>query len=438
MKKMQVMWKKLFLSLVLGLQSSLLVAAQGGGLTIEISKGVEAALPIAIVPFAWTRQQSRATVDLAAIVKADLTRSGLFKALAERDMLSQPSEAEKVRFKNWRVLGQDYLLIGKVEPLGADYQVQFQLFDVYKSEQLLAYRLKVAKKDLRRTAHHISDVVYQKLTGKAGVFSSRIAYITTTLKGVKKQKQYNLMVADADGFNPRRITYSHQPLMSPAWSPDGKKIAYVSFENKRAAIYVQTLASGRRSKIAAYPGINGAPAFSPDGKQLALTLSKDGSPDIYVVNLQDRKLKKLTHSFSIDTEPAWSPDGEQILFTSDRGGKPQLYTISSSGGRVKRLTYTGDYNSRGGFSADGKSIVMVHANKGDYRIAVMDVASRTVNVLTAGKYDESPSFSTNGEMILYASKKGRRSVLSAVSVDGKMQQSFSFDSGDVREPAWSN
>ncbi len=435
---MRLMWKIFCLTVVLGLQNPPLLAAQRDGLTIEITKGVESALPIAIVPFAWTGQAGQLNIDLASIVTADLTRSGFFKALAERDMLNKPSDPDKIRFKNWQVLGQEFLLIGKIEPQQTDFLVKFQLFDVYKSEQLMGYRLTVKKQDLRRTAHHISDLVYQKLTGKAGVFSSRIAYITTTLQGAAKRKQYNLMVADADGFNPRRIAFSHQPLMSPSWSPDGKKIAYVSFESKRSAIYVQTLATGRRIKVTAFKGINGAPAFSPDGGKLALTLSKDGSPDIYVLNLTSRKLTKLTRSFSIDTEPAWSPDGENIVFTSDRGGKPQLYMISSSGGRAKRLTYTGDYNSRGSFSSDGKNLVMVHANRGDYRIAVMDLASRTINVLTAGKYDESPSFSANGEMVLYAAKKGRRSVLSAVSMDGKMQQSFSFDSGDVREPAWSN
>lgn len=405
-------------------------------LTIEITKGDETAVPIAVVPFGWQGSISKAPVDLSAVVKADLARSGLFKTLLERDMLAKPTQADKVRFRNWQALGQEYLLIGQVNEIAGQYQVRFQLFDVYKRERLQGYQLMVAKHELRRTAHHISDLVYEKLTGKPGIFSSRIAYVTTT-KGKNGNKLYKLLIADADGFNPRSIASSNEPLMSPAWSPDEKKIAYVSFESKRSAIYVQTLANGKRTKVSSHKGINGAPAFSPDGTRLALTLSKDGSPDIYVLNLSNKLLLRVTKSYAIDTEPSWSPDGQLIVFTSNRGGKPQLYTIPSLGGQAKRLTFEGDYNARGQFSSDGKNIVMVHANRGDYRIAVMDMVTRTVNVLTAGKYDESPSFSGNGDMVLYAAKNGRQSVLSAVSVDGRMQQSFTFDNGDVRDPAWS-
>lgn len=406
-------------------------------LTIEITKGVETAVPIAVVPFGWQGAARQSPVNLSSVVKADLTRSGLFKALPASDMLTTPTETEKVRFRNWQALGQEYLVIGKVNQIDNRYQVQFQLFDVYKGEQLIGYRLTVPGSELRRTAHHISDLVYEKLTGKKGVFSSRIAYITSYTKA-NKRKLYKLLVADADGFNPKTIASSAEPLMSPVWSPDNKKIAYVSFENKRSAIYIQTLATGKRIKVAAYRGINGAPAFSPDGTRLALTLSKDGSADIYVLDLNKKSLMKVTKSYGIDTEPTWSPDGKTIVYTSDRGGKPQLYTVSSQGGRTSRLTFDGDYNAGAQFSPDGKSIAMVHANRGDYRIAVMDVATRTINVLTAGRYDESPSFSANGDMVLYASRKGNRSVLSAVSVDGKMQQSFTFDNGQVREPAWSH
>lgn len=406
-------------------------------LTIEITKGVETATPIAVVPFGWQGASRQSPVDLAAVVKADLVRSGLFKTLPVRDMLTTPTEAERVRFRNWQALGQEYLVIGKVTQVARQFQVQFQLFDVYKGEQLIGYRLTVPASELRRTAHHISDLVYEKLTGKKGVFSSRIAYITSYTKA-NKRKLYKLLVADADGFNPRTIATSAEPLMSPAWSADNKKIAYVSFENKRSAIYIQTLATGKRIKVAAFRGINGAPAFSPDGTRLALTLSKEGSADVYVLDLNKKSLMRLTKSYGIDTEPTWSPDSQTIVYTSDRGGKPQLYTISSRGGKTSRLTFDGDYNAGAQFSSDGKSIAMVHANRGDYRIAVMDMASRTINVLTAGRHDESPSFSANGDMVLYASRKGNRSVLSAVSVDGKMQQSFTFDDGQVREPAWSH
>ncbi len=426
--------RRVFL-ITLALLFSPLVRAE---LTIEITKGSEAAVPVAVVPFGWQSTQAKASVSLSTVISADLARSGLFKALPERDMLTKPTAADKVNYRNWRAIGQEYLIMGLVNELAGEYQVQFQLLDVYKGESILGYRLNIKKNELRKAAHHISDLVYEKLTGKKSDFSSRIAYITTTKVGVNKRKLYKLLVADADGFNPRAIASSWEPLMSPSWSFDGNKIVYVSFESKRSAIYVQTLADGKRVKVSSYKGINGAPSFSPDGTKLALTLSKEGSPDIFVLNLINNKLSRLTKSYAIDTEPSWSPDGKSIVFTSNRGGKPQLYLIPSQGGRSSRLTFDGDYNARGQFSSDGKNIVMVHANRGDYRIAIMDMATQTINVLTAGKYDESPSFSANGDMVLYSSKKANRSVLSAVSADGRMQQSFTFDSGNVREPAWSH
>lgn len=407
-------------------------------LNIEISKGIDSAVPMAVVPFGWNSTSAKAPVNIAAIVSADLARSGFFKILSARDMLARPTQANKVNFRNWRALGQEYLVVGLVNEVSGMYQIQFHLLDIYKGTSLLGYQLTVKKTELRKSAHHISDLVYEKLTGKKSDFSSRIAYITTTKVGVNKKKLYKLLIADADGYNPRSIASSWEPLMSPSWSPDGKQLVYVSFENKRSAIYVQTLADGKRNKVASYKGINGAPAFSPDGTKIALTLSKAGSPDIYILDLRNKQLQQLTKSYAIDTEPSWSPDGSSLVFTSNRGGKPQLYLISSRGGKASRLTFSGDYNARGQFSADGKSIAMVHANKGDYRIAILDMVTRTVSILTAGRADESPSFSANGGMILYSSKKGRRSVLSAVSVDGRMQQSFSFDSGNVREPAWSH
>ena len=401
-------------------------------LTIEITEGVESAVPVAVVPFA----SSGAAVNISAIVNADLARSGFFKMMSEQGMPARPSTVAEVNFKDWQGLGQNYLVIGQVSDTGGgQYNVQFQLLDVYKNGQLLGYRMTSSADDLRRTAHHISDLIFEKLTGKKGVFSGRIAYITTNNQG-NKQQSHQLQVADADGFNPQTVASSVEPLMSPSWSPDGKKMAYVSFERKSAAIYVQTLATGERTRVAEFPGINGAPAWSPDGTKLALTLSKDGSPDIYVLNLSTRSLTRLTKTFAIDTEPSWSPDGRSIVFTSDRGGSPQIYSVPSQGGQEKRLTFSGDYNARASFSPDGKSIVMVHGNGNDYRIAVMELASRSINVLTSGRSDESPSFAPNGSMILYASKKGRTGFLSAVSLDGKMQEKMAFNSGEVREPAW--
>ncbi|KAF3977188.1 MAG: Tol-Pal system beta propeller repeat protein TolB [Methylococcales symbiont of Iophon sp. n. MRB-2018] len=407
-------------------------------LVIEITRGVEKAVPIAIVPFGWQGNTLHAPINLVAVIKANLSRSGVFKPLAETDMLAQPTDAKKVRYRNWQALGQDYLVIGQVSEVAGRYRIQFQLFDVYKREEILSYRLLVAEQELRRSAHHISDLVYEKLTGKKGVFSTHLAYITSTSVESNK-KRYKLLVADVDGFNPKTIVSSFEPLMSPTWSPDGKQIAYVAFENRHSVIFIHTLATGKKLKVASFKGINGAPAFSPDGKRLAMTLSKDGSPDIYVLNLASGDLLKVTKSYGIDTEATWSPDGQFIVYTSNRGGKPQLYKISSrGGGSPRRITFDGDYNARGQLSADGKSLAMVHANRGDYRIAVMDMATGLMNVLTAGRFDESPSFSPNGDMILFASKNSaRKGVLTAVSIDGRMQQNMGFDSGDVREPAWS-
>jgi TolB protein len=409
-----------------------LSVANAAGLSIEITKGSQTAVPIAIVPFA--QQGSIGNLKITDIVNSDLAASGFFKVLAEEDMLTKPSEPEKVNFKDWQVLGQDYMVIGQVVGSGGSFNIQFHLFNVHNGELLMGYRLTAGANELRRAAHHISDLIYEKLTGRKGAFNTRIAYVTTALKA--NVKQYMLQVADADGFNPRTIAESPEPIMAPAWSPDGSKIAYVSFHTKRSEVYVQTLATGQRESISSYHGINGAPAFSPDGGSLALTLSKDGSPDIYVLNLASRNLTRLTTSLSIDTEPSWSADGSSIVYTSDQGGKPQLYLIPSSGGKSSRLTFQGDYNARGRFSADGKSLAMVTSNGGSYRIAVMDMASHTVNVLTDGNLDDAPSFAPNGSMILYSANRGGRSVLSVVSTDGAMQQKLAFESGEVREPAW--
>jgi TolB protein len=405
-------------------------------LTIEITGGHEAAIPIAIVPFAVAGGPGDPAAEIDRIVKADLERSGRFKALAERDMLSKPHQRAEVDFSTWQALAQEYLVIGRVQQVGPDrYSTEFNLFDVFRKEQIAVYGIPGGRAGLRRVAHKIADLIYEKITGQSGAFSSRIAYVTETVKADSK-REYILQVADADGYNPQSILTSREPIMSPAWSPDGTRIAYVSFEKKASAIYIQHVVTGSREQVAAYPGINGAPAWSPDGNRLAMTLSKDGDPEIYVLNLISRSLDRLTRNFSIDTEPVWSADGKSIIFTSDRGGNPQLYSVGLADRQTRRLTFEGNYNAGAAVSPDGRYVAMVHGSGGQYRIGVLELGTRSFNVLTEGSGDESPSFAPNGSMVLYATRRGGRELLSAVSVDGLYRQQLLTSAGAVREPAW--
>ncbi|MEW8397643.1 MAG: Tol-Pal system beta propeller repeat protein TolB, partial [Candidatus Thiodiazotropha sp.] len=307
-------------------------------LTSEITEGVEGALPIAVVPFSW-QGKGAPPVDIAEVISADLQRSGRFKSLPREDMLARPTSVDLVEFKDWRALGIENLVVGQVQAHGAGgYQIQFQLLDVFRGEQLTGYSIPTTAPNLRNTAHRIADLIYEKLLGVPGAFATRVAYITST-KLAEGESSIKLKIADADGYNPETIVTSTEPLMSPAWSPDGQRIAYVSFEGGQSAIYVQGVYTGTRQKVTSFKGINGAPAWSPDGRKLALTLSKGGNPDIYVYDLTTRKLKTITRHYAIDTEPAWSPDGRSIVFTSDRGGRPQIYRVSAHGGKAQRVTY---------------------------------------------------------------------------------------------------
>jgi TolB protein len=402
-------------------------------LDIEITQGIVGATPIAVVPFG--ADGLNLPVDVADVIAADLKRSGRFAPLARGDLIARPVEADQVSFRDWRLVKADNLVIGKVTPLGTGYTVKFYLFDVFRGVQLSAFSLRSDAASLRLTAHQIADMIYETLTGEPGAFATRIAYITVTGLTPGKRR-YSLEVADSDGYNPRPVVQSSQPLMSPAWSPDGTRLAYVSFETQRPRIYAQVLATGERQLLAAFDGINGAPAWSPDGRRLALVLSKDGNPEIYVMDLASKQLRRLTDSLGIDTEPAWSPDGRNIIFTSDRGGTPQIYRISADGGRPERLTFEGSYNARASYAADGRSIVMVHGDGSRFQIAVLDLKTRALQVLSNGPLDESPSFAPNGRMIIYAAEERNRGVLAAVSVDGRVKQRLSAREGDAREPAW--
>jgi len=404
-------------------------------LTIEITQGVDSGLPIAIVPFGVAAKEPPPQ-DISAVIEADLTRSGRFTPLDKRLFVARPTDDRQVIFKDWRIVKAEALVIGALKPAGADrWQVDFRLYDVYKEKQLAGYSYTVSSDKLRAVAHQISDLIYEKLTGEPGVFSTRIAYITRerTARGYS----HKLQVADADGFNPVTILTSNEPLISPAWSPDGTRLAYVSFEKQRPVLFVQDIVRGTRSRLAEFNGINSAPAWSPDGTRLALTLSRDGNPEIYLMRLSDNTLTRLTQNPAIDTEPAWSPDGREIVFTSDRGGKPQIYRMQADGGRVERLTFEGEYNARPSYSPDGKMLTLISGGGGRYHAALLHLAASVLQVLTDTPLDESPTFAPNGRMVLYATDRGGRGVLASVSSDGRVRQTLKLQEGDVREPAWS-
>jgi TolB protein len=403
-------------------------------LRLDITQGVRDAVPIAVVPFGG--QAEGAPTDVAAVVANDLLLSGRFKPLERRDMVTRPTTGAAIRFEDWRLLRADFIVVGRVEPDATGLAVTFELYNVQTGQALLSQRLATTDRGLRATAHRISDLVFERLTGIRGAFSTRIAYVT--VDGRPPKQRYRLVVADADGYGPRTVTESSEPLMSPAWSPDGQSLAYVSFEGKASAVYVQRLATGERRRVSARLGINGAPAWSPDGRKLALTLSRDANLDIYVLDLATQGLTRLTTDGSIDTEPEWSRDGSTIYFTSDRSGSAQVYRIATAAGQQpQRLTFTNGYNARPRLAPDGQSLALVTLDRGGYRIATFDLKTRNVQVLTDGRQDEAPSFAPNGAVIIYATRSGNRGTLAMVSSDGRFQQRLSSDTGDVREPVWS-
>ncbi len=403
-------------------------------LTVDITQGVEGAAPIAVVPFG---QAGLAGENLAHIVATDLAGSGRFTPLAEAQMPERPVPPEGVNFPVWQSAGQEHVVIGRVVPGtgGAPHEAEFTLFDAIRGTSLLSERIPFKAADARHTAHRIADLIYQQLTGERGIFNTRIAYVTASGSG--KSREYRLQIADADGEAAREVMSSPEPIMSPAWSPDGKRMAYVSFEDRTAAVFVQNLSTGERRKVSGTPGINGAPAWSPDGSTLALTLSKDGNPEIYTLDVASGSLRRITRDDAIDTEASWSPDGRSLVMTSDRGGKPQLYLVPAAGGEPQRLTYEGEYNARGVFSPDGRRLAMVHGGEGGYRIAWMDLGSRNLKVVSRGRLDESPAFAPNGHVIMYVRKDGGHEPLAMTSLDGQVQRTIPVRGGEVRGVAWS-
>ena len=398
-------------------------------LSIEITGGGEQRMPIAIVPFAG---ETALAPSITSIVRADLERSGLFRGLELPPIVPAPTEASSINYSEWRARLADALVVGSVATRAdGRYEVRFRLFDVVKQTPLGGIAYTLSKDQARATAHRIADFVYEKLTGDRGVFSTRIAYV------VKRGNRYELQIADADGAGAETALASFEPIISPAWSPDGRRLAYVSFESKRPIVYVHSLIDGKRHVAANFRGSNSAPAWSPDGRTLAVTLSREGGSQIFLVNPDGSNVRRLTSSPAIDTEPRYSPDGRWLYFTSDRGGTPQIYRMPAAGGEPQRMTFEGGYNVSPRISPDGSKLAYITRNSGQFQVALLDLNNRQVQVITDSDRDESPSFAPNGRMILLATVLGGRGVLSAVSADGRFKQRLSAATGgDVREPAW--
>ena len=415
-----------------------LASAQQQGLEIDIIGGNASALPITVVPMPYQGTAAAPATDVAAVVRADLERSGAFRTLPVASITERPTRGGEIQYPTWRALRQDYLVVGRVADAGdGSYRVEYELFDVAKQERMLGLAMTARASAMRDVAHQMADAIYEKILGVRGAFWTRIAYVTAA--GTGKATRYALMVADSDGYNPQTVVRSAEPLLSPSWSPDGRRLAYVSFESGNSAIYIQDISTGAREKVASFRGINGAPSFSPDGRQLALTLSRSGNPEIYVMDLGSRSLRQLTNTSAIDTEPVWSADGGTIYFTSDRGGRPQIYRGPAAGGSASRVTFEGTYNATATVSFDGKKIAVVQGAGNNYRIALMDssLGSARWSSLSPGSLDESPSFAPNASMVLYAAREGGRGVLYAVSADARVRQRLVVANADVREPAWS-
>jgi len=396
-------------------------------LDLELTQGINSALPIAINSFG---QDSESNL-LGHVIENDLTLSGQFKIISGPQGPNAQASVGVLK-----QLGADSVVTGHITRQGNRFEVSFTLSDAAANGVLLLTKsYHVGSNELRPLAHHISDEIYQKLTGERGIFSTRIAYISVQ-RGTQRTR-YSLEVADADGFNPQSLLVSSEPIMSPSWAPNGKAISYVSFEKKRAQIYTVSVETGQRRLITSFPGINGAPAWSPDGTKLAVVLSKSGTPKIYGIDISSGTMKQLTFGDAIDTEPRYSPDGRSLLFTSGRGGSPQVYRLSLADGQVSRVTFEGNYNARASYTPDMKNIVMLHRDDRQFNIGLQNATGGPVASLTFSGLDESPSVSPNSRLVLYATRFQDKGVLGIVSIDGRIRMRLPAREGDVQEPAWS-
>ena len=414
----------------------LLASAAHAELEFDL-QGVSQPTPVAIVPFGWEGRTPNVPLDVAQVISNDLYRSGRFAPLDEAKMLQKPTDGADVDFQDWGFVGVEAVVIGKVIQTDDNaYTLQFQLFETFQRKQLVGFRMPATRGTMRAAAHRAADMIYEKLTGIKGVFGTQVAYVTAEQRG--DDRLYSLMVSDQDGENDHKIMESKDPIMSPAWSPDSRQLAYVSFEGSKSSIFVQTLRSGNRFQVSNKPGVNSAPSFSPDGRKLVVTLGGvDGNLDIHILDITSRRTTRLTTHRAIDTEGTWSPDGRYIYFTSDRSGGPQVYRVSANGGTPERITFEGSYNARPRLSPDGTRLAMVHNDRGNYRIAVMNLERKDLLVLSSGRQDESPSFAPNSDILIYATRQARDGVLETVSADGLIRQKMASGQGDVREPVWS-
>src|SRR5262245_33771395 len=414
---------------LLGVIFCLAAGSAGAQLSIEITGAGASRIPIAVLPFA---SDAAAGTSLTAIVRADLERSGLFRALELPPLSPPPNENSAVNYGEWRSRLADALVLGSVVTLpDGRYEVRVRLYDIVKQAPLGAIAYVFTKDNTRAAAHRVADFIYEKLTGEKGVFSTQIAYV------VKRGNTYELQIADADGERAQYLLRSNEPIISPVWSPEGRRIAYVSFESKKPIVYVHHLAENKRQVVASFKGSNSAPAWSPDGKTIAVVLSVEGGSQIYLINSDGSgPRRRISNSSSIETEPRYSIDGKWLYFTSDRGGSPQIYRMASTGGEAQRVTFEGGYNVTPRPSPDGRVLAYVTRNGGKFQVALLDLSNRQVQVITDSDRDESPSYAPNGRMILLATVRGGRGVLSAVSSDGRIRQNLPYSGGDVREPAW--